>query len=276
MVTKLIETAVEIEGLLRVLKDGEPSDELYSLLTEKTLWLAEECDRLASEYDSQKTAQSVAEESQAEAEVASDEEAEAEEATAEAYQAPEEPEKDEEAPASETQTEDETEPEEEEQPEKEPHKEEDTHSEEDAEEEQSAGVDTAADADAEAEEESSEDYLQMDDDSYEEDDEEDDDILLNIDDEEEEEPAAIAEQPKHEHIQKPKPNLKAFFSLNDRFLYARELFDGDMKMFDATLRQLEGIEYFSDIEDYFFNELEWDPERRFVSQYMDTLRPHFK
>lgn len=70
--------------------------------------------------------------------------------------------------------------------------------------------------------------------------------------------------------------LKSAFSLNDRFLYARELFDGNMKMFDSTLEFIEGIEDYSIIEDYFYSELEWDPENSEVATFMDILRPHFR
>lgn len=75
---------------------------------------------------------------------------------------------------------------------------------------------------------------------------------------------------------KRKVKLKSIFSLNDRFLYSRELFEGNMKMFDSTLNFLEGIDEYSIIEDYFYSELEWDPEDRFVASFMDILRPHFK
>lgn len=71
-------------------------------------------------------------------------------------------------------------------------------------------------------------------------------------------------------------NLKSVFSLNDRYLYSRELFGGNMKMFDATLDFLEGVENFSDIEDYFFNELEWDPDNTTAETFLETLRPHFR
>lgn len=79
-------------------------------------------------------------------------------------------------------------------------------------------------------------------------------------------------------IQQPKRQikLKSAFSLNDRFLYARELFEGNMKMFDSTLEFIEGIEDYSIIEDYFYSELEWDPENSHVAAFMDILRPHFK
>lgn len=83
-------------------------------------------------------------------------------------------------------------------------------------------------------------------------------------------------QPTQSLQTKGMPNLKSKFSLNDRFLYSRELFDGNMKMFDSTLAFIEGIDSFAIIEDYFYSELEWDPENRFVASFMEILRPNFK
>ncbi|MDE6018756.1 MAG: hypothetical protein K2G85_08085 [Muribaculaceae bacterium] len=116
---------------------------------------------------------------------------------------------------------------------------------------------------------------------------EEDDILLSFDIEEE--PAVQAEiemteiQAQIEDFntqsdRKPNKNvkLKSAFTLNDRFLYSRELFDGNMKMFDSTLEFLEGIEDYSIIEDYFYSELEWDPENIHVATFMDILRPYFR
>ncbi len=85
-----------------------------------------------------------------------------------------------------------------------------------------------------------------------------------------------AEAPEPEEKKKRTVKLKSAFSLNDRFLYARELFDGNMKMFDSTLEFIEGIEDYSIIEDYFYSELEWNPENLHVAAFMDILRPHFK
>lgn len=76
--------------------------------------------------------------------------------------------------------------------------------------------------------------------------------------------------------QRQAKKLRAAFSLNDRFLYARELFNGNMKMFDSTLDFLEGIEDYSIIEDYFYSELEWNPEDTNVASFMEILRPHFR
>ena len=96
---------------------------------------------------------------------------------------------------------------------------------------------------------------------------EDDDILLSFDDDNESATADLAKE-----IKPSSRNLKAGFSLNDRFLYARELFDNNMKTFDSTLKSLEGVQDFSVIEDYFYNELDWDRENPTVKEFMDKLR----
>lgn len=108
-----------------------------------------------------------------------------------------------------------------------------------------------------------------------------DDIMLSFDTEEETPVASstgtiFSDNKEKEHSTSEKKCLKSIFSLNDRYLYSRELFGGDMKMFDTTLGFIEGVEYFSDIEDYFYNELEWDPDNNVAATFLDTLRPHYK
>ncbi len=66
--------------------------------------------------------------------------------------------------------------------------------------------------------------------------------------------------------------LKSAFSLNDRFLYARELFGGDMKMFDSALDFIDGVDDYAIIEDYFYNEMDWNPENPTVGAFMEVLR----
>lgn len=108
-----------------------------------------------------------------------------------------------------------------------------------------------------------------------------DDILL-FSDEEPQQDKDKTDEPDEETSAKPAQvsdgaatDLKKYFSLNDRYLYSRELFGGDMKMFDSTLKFLEGIKDFSDIEDYFYSELEWNPEDANVASFLEILRPHF-
>ena len=73
---------------------------------------------------------------------------------------------------------------------------------------------------------------------------------------------------------KPKreTKLKSAFSLNDRFLYARELFGGNMKTFDSAVDFIEGVDDYALIEEYFFNELGWDPENANVGAFMEIIR----
>lgn len=98
--------------------------------------------------------------------------------------------------------------------------------------------------------------------------------------EKEEENSVPAQAPQQTQVDKPaakrQVKLRSVFSLNDRFLYARELFNGNMKMFDATIEYLDGIDDFSVIEDYFYNELEWNPEDGNVATFMDKLRSGMK
>ena len=86
----------------------------------------------------------------------------------------------------------------------------------------------------------------------------------------------ISEKIAEKEESKPQMKLKSAFSLNDRFLYARELFNGNMKLFDSTLLFIEGMEDYSLVEDYFYSELEWNPENHNVANFMEILRPQFK
>ena len=70
--------------------------------------------------------------------------------------------------------------------------------------------------------------------------------------------------------------LKSAFSLNDRFLYARELFNGNMKIFDSTIDHIESIGDFPSIEDYLYHDLGWNAENTNVVSFVETLRPQFK
>lgn len=66
--------------------------------------------------------------------------------------------------------------------------------------------------------------------------------------------------------------LKSAFSLNDRFLYSRELFKGNMKSFDSTLEHIEEMEDFPAIERYFYKDLEWNREDSRVAAFMEVVR----
>lgn len=197
MTTSMLEKAIEIEGLLRIIRDGNPLPETYTLLCRKASELAEDAN-LLEENSKIKADQALALEDDIWAEEIA--------------------------------------------------KNSDSPQKTSGNEESETTVEMAEDDDSE--------------------------IVLSLEDEEEA-PESAAPQPQPKSA-KTSSKLKSKFSLNDRFLYSRELFGGDIKMFDSTLSFIEGIESFPIIEDYFYGELEWDPENRYVALFMETLRPHFK
>ena len=70
-------------------------------------------------------------------------------------------------------------------------------------------------------------------------------------------------------------DLRKAFSLNDRFRYRRELFaNNDVEMND-TLNLVETTHSFSEAEDFFYGDLEWDKEAPEVIDFMNVIRNHF-
>lgn len=298
----MLERTIEIEGLLRIIRDGNTLPETYKLLTSKTADLAECAMLLELEakerMDKEKPKAQIEFHSPKEEGIIS----------AVSDNIPEKPEitvevEETEAPTdsvsveevtevSVSETEDISENEETDIPEE--RQEESLENEETdvPEEEEETEV---------PEEEESQDFAENEDIEMPEEEElgNDDEILFNL---EEEDDSIIFEPPVKEEstleieltdkvatnvnadidkikqtpVKKRETRIKSAFSLNDRFLYSRELFDGNMKMFDSTLDFLEGIDEYPIIEDYFYSELEWDPENRYVATFMDILRPFFK
>lgn len=298
----MLERTIEIEGLLRIIRDGNTLPETYKLLTSKTADLAE-CAMLL-ELEARERIDK--EKPKAQIEFHSPKEEGIISAVSDII--PEKPEitvevEETEAPTdsvsveevtevSVSETEDISENEETDIPEE--RQEESLENEETdvPEEEEETEV---------PEEEESQDFAENEDIEMPEEEElgNDDEILFNL---EEEDDSIIFEPPVKEEstleidltdnvatkvnadidkikqtpVKKRETRIKSAFSLNDRFLYSRELFDGNMKMFDSTLDFLEGIDEYPIIEDYFYSELEWDPENRYVATFMDILRPFFK
>lgn len=97
-------------------------------------------------------------------------------------------------------------------------------------------------------------------DDEDEDDDDDDDVPLTLD----------------EALQRNMSrDLRKAFSLNDRFRYRRELFaNNDVEMND-TLNLVETMHSFSEAEDFFYGDLEWDKEAPEVIDFMNVIRNHF-
>ena len=61
------------------------------------------------------------------------------------------------------------------------------------------------------------------------------------------------------------------FSLNDRFLYIRELFGGSAKAFDDAMDVLSGMSDMREAEQYFYDECNLEPENATVADFMKSV-----
>lgn len=290
MVRKLLERAIEIEGLLRIIRDGNPLPETYTLLNDKTLKLSEGVKELAiSQSAEAKQGDRAKEMSKADTMIVIEKEQSAKEGETKTQ--------DEETRKLIDMTVELQNPIDEENP---------YQDRDELAEVEDDTVETTEVIETVKELENPSPIL-------EDNSEEDDDIMLSFeeDDEEEEESpeeertiieiedhGAIAEKGITEKTELEEPlieikhipaqekneekssskrqnKFKSAFSLNDRFLYSRELFDGNMKMFDSSLNFIEGIDDFRMIEDYFYKEMELDPENATVASFMEILRGRF-
>lgn len=82
----------------------------------------------------------------------------------------------------------------------------------------------------------------------------------------------IEEQPE---ATKRRKGLRNCFSLNDRFLFRRELFGGDDAEFNAAIDRLAGFNSLSEAEDYIYNELQFDPDSEAVKSYIGILENYY-
>lgn len=104
------------------------------------------------------------------------------------------------------------------------------------------------------------------------------------------EPAPVATpQPadKPEPIEKPAPMPVAepkraevkeqgfVFTLNDKFRFRRELFGGSDADFADALQVAEAMTSREEVEDYFFNDLCWNPANEDVMAFMDIITARF-
>ncbi len=75
--------------------------------------------------------------------------------------------------------------------------------------------------------------------------------------------------------QKESQNFAKAFTINDRYRFTRELFNGDKESFDMAIRRLEAMESLSDAYDYFLNELNWDVDQPEVADFLAIVANHF-
>lgn len=65
------------------------------------------------------------------------------------------------------------------------------------------------------------------------------------------------------------------FTINDKFRFRRELFRNSQEEFDETLYVIAQMNNFDEAEEYFYNDLCWNPESEDVKEFMDVVKKHF-
>lgn len=68
---------------------------------------------------------------------------------------------------------------------------------------------------------------------------------------------------------------KPIFSLNDKFLFIRELFGGDASAFKAAVDKISFFKDFDEAEQYFLDDLQMDPENDTVDRFLEAISECF-
>lgn len=72
-----------------------------------------------------------------------------------------------------------------------------------------------------------------------------------------------------------KSDLRSLLTLNDRFLFQRELFRGDIGMLNFTLDKLNTIATMEEAVAFLQQEYHWDEEAAGVKEFMELLERHY-
>lgn len=112
-------------------------------------------------------------------------------------------------------------------------------------------------------EELDDDIIELDDiDSY--DDIEDDNTVLI-------EPITIEEKLAIQNTR----NLRTAFTINDRFRFKRELFGNKDTEFTDALNMISAMSSFAEVQEYFFEDLEWDKDNPEVIDFLKIISNYF-
>lgn len=94
-----------------------------------------------------------------------------------------------------------------------------------------------------------------------------------MDDDEEE----IASRPRRKPAFKPEgQRKKPVFSLNDRFLFIREIFGGDASKFNIVLDRLADFGEYEAAEEYLLKEYKLDREKENDSRFLEIVRAYYR
>lgn len=72
------------------------------------------------------------------------------------------------------------------------------------------------------------------------------------------------------------PRGRLVFSINDRYRFKRGLFNQSDADFNTTLSLVASMDSYEEAEDYFLNELQWDPASGDVADFLEIIKKYFK
>lgn len=80
-------------------------------------------------------------------------------------------------------------------------------------------------------------------------------------------------EPTEEHEVQPAVHQERgrLFSINDRFLYARELFGGELSNFDRAMNDVITLDSYDEAEEYFISEWGFDPDSPTAIKFLGTI-----
>ena len=70
-------------------------------------------------------------------------------------------------------------------------------------------------------------------------------------------------------------NVASLLSINDKFLFVRELFDNDIKKFDHTIELIQAMKTRAEVEDLVASKLHWNMENDTVKEFMRIIMMSF-
>ncbi len=70
-------------------------------------------------------------------------------------------------------------------------------------------------------------------------------------------------------------DIRKMFTINDRYRFRRELFCNNEVDFVDNLNLVQAMSCYEDVEDYFYNDLQWDSENEDVVEFMSIIFKYF-
>ena len=73
----------------------------------------------------------------------------------------------------------------------------------------------------------------------------------------------------------PIENLTKGIGLNDKFLFSKELFDGNSQNFNAAINAINAMNSFEEAEEYIKTNFSWSPNNNIAKYFMNLVRRRF-